>query len=92
MQYDRLSVTQLKKIRSALRSLKTKLNKESKELTNYSTNFKKSTKTLENVGLMKLSGFTKEATKQSDWAAGNLWQAVEEIKKEIKNIDKQINN
>ncbi len=90
MQYDRLSIDQLKKIRSALKNLKTQLKKESRELINQATRFEKSTKVLKNVGLMKISGFTKEARNQTNWAAGNLWKAEEEIKKEIKNIEKEI--
>ena len=90
MQYDKLSTDQLKKIRSALNNLKTQLKTESKELTNHATRFEKSTNVLKNVGLIKISGFTKEAKNQTNWAAGNLWKAEEEIKKEIKNIDKEI--
>jgi len=92
MQYDKLSIDQLKKIRSALKTLRKQLNKESKELTNYATRFEKSTKVLKNVGLIKISGSAKEAKKQVNWAAGNLWQASEEIKKEIKRLDREIHN
>lgn len=89
-QYDRLSLTQLKKVKNSLEKIKKDLVVISQKLTENSSDLEKTTKVLHNVGLAKLSDTTHNAGTDADWAAGNAWQAVEGIKKELQKITQEI--